>query len=29
MLDAVKNVMDPKGLFNPGGLGFPQGKIAQ
>lgn len=29
VLDAVKNVMDPKGLFNPGGLGFPQGKIAQ
>lgn len=23
VLDAVKQVMDPKGLFNPGGLGFP------
>lgn len=29
VLDAVKNTVDPKGLFNPGGLGFPQGKIAQ
>jgi len=28
VLDAVKNVMDPQGLFNPGGLQFPQGKIA-
>lgn len=24
VLDAVKQVVDPKGLFNPGGLGFPQ-----
>lgn len=24
VLDAVKAVVDPKGLFNPGGLGFPQ-----
>lgn len=24
VLDAVKSVVDPKGLFNPGGLGFPQ-----
>jgi D-lactate dehydrogenase (cytochrome) len=23
VLDAVKQVVDPKGLFNPGGLGFP------
>ncbi len=29
VLDAVKNTVDPKGLFNPGGLGFPQGKIAR
>ena len=24
VLDAVKAVVDPKGLFNPGGLGFPE-----
>lgn len=24
VLDAVKQVVDPNGLFNPGGLGFPQ-----
>ena len=24
VVDAVKKVVDPKGLFNPGGLGFPQ-----
>ena len=24
VLDAVKHVVDPRGLFNPGGLGFPQ-----
>lgn len=24
VIDAVKKVVDPKGLFNPGGLGFPQ-----
>lgn len=24
VLDAVKHVVDPKGTFNPGGLGFPQ-----
>ena len=24
VLDAVKAVVDPKGLFNPGGLGFPR-----
>lgn len=24
VIDAVKAVVDPKGLFNPGGLGFPQ-----
>lgn len=29
VLDAVKAIVDPKGLFNPGGLGFPEGKIAQ
>jgi FAD/FMN-containing dehydrogenase len=29
VLDAVKTVVDPQGLFNPGGLSFPEGKIAQ
>lgn len=24
VLDAVKHAVDPKGMFNPGGLGFPQ-----
>ena len=24
VLDAIKQVVDPRGLFNPGGLGFPQ-----
>jgi len=24
VIDAVKTVVDPKGLFNPGGLGFPK-----
>ena len=24
LLDAIKAAVDPKGLFNPGGLGFPQ-----
>lgn len=24
VLDAVKHAIDPKGVFNPGGLGFPQ-----
>ncbi|WP_157190060.1 FAD-linked oxidase C-terminal domain-containing protein [Novosphingobium sp. Rr 2-17] len=28
VLDAVKAVVDPKGLFNHGGPNFPQGKIA-